>query len=85
MSHLQSKSKESIEKAIQYCNEFGNQSNKVESFFKGFMYFLALRDVQYVDKLDPLFKLLENDFEYFLSTMKEKFLLESKDTLIEKI
>ena len=79
MSHLQSKSKESTDKAVEFCNEFGLQSNKIESFFKGFMYFLALRDVQYVDKLDPVFKLMEKDFQYFLSAMKEKSLLQSKD------
>ncbi len=75
-SHLQSKSDESTINAINFCNEFGAKSKSIESFFKGFIYFLALRDVKEVDKLDPVFKLMENDFQYFLLAMKEKSLLE---------
>ena len=58
--------------AIQFCNEFGIMSDNLESFFKGFLYFLALRHVTDSSQLDLKIKALENDFEYFINQVSTK-------------
>lgn len=64
---------------VNFCYDFGRQSERIESFFKGFLYFLALRFVKDRDHLDAGIKMLDNDFEYFISSLKEKQLKNKKD------
>ena len=75
IKNLINSSEETINKAFLFCHEFGSQSQKIESFFKGFMYFLALRHVSNSDELDPTLKKIEIDFQYFMTTIKQKSLL----------
>ncbi|MBE5318615.1 hypothetical protein IM793_05575 [Pedobacter sp. MR2016-19] len=68
---LNTKSETQSKIAVDFCNTFGKLSNKLESFFKGFMYFLALRHVKDNDHLDEGFKSWDNDFEFFMSQVKQ--------------
>src|SRR5690606_12498378 len=63
---------------VEFCYDFGRHSEKIESFFKGFLYFLALRHVQDRDHLEPVLKLLSDDFDYFISSLQQKNLKEKK-------
>jgi len=63
---------------VEFCYEFGKHSEKIESFFKGFLYFLALRHVKDRDHLEPVLKLWSDDFDYFISSLKQKNLNEKK-------
>lgn len=64
--------------AVDFCYDFGRFSNRIESFFKGFLYYLTLRHVSDRDHLDPLIKKMDNDFEYFISALHKKN-LKNKD------
>lgn len=50
-TYLHTTSTEQIQIAINICNDFGRSSQVFESFFKGFLYFLALRHVKDRDLL----------------------------------
>ena len=63
---------------VEFCYEFGRQSDRIESFFRGFLYFLALRHVNDRDHLDEEMKRLSDDFDYFLTAMHSKNLKEAK-------
>ena len=78
--HLNSNGKE----AVEFCYDFGRHSNKVESFFKGFIYFLALRHVKDRDHLDSGIKIWGNDFEYFISSLEEKQLKDKDDKILNE-
>lgn len=70
--------KESDEKeAIDFCYDFGRQSEKIERFFKGFLYFLALRHVETREQLAEPIKSLSNDFDFFIFALQHKDLRES--------
>ncbi|RZJ74315.1 MAG: hypothetical protein EOO47_21350, partial [Flavobacterium sp.] len=56
---------------VDFCYDFGLNSNRIESFFKGFTYFLALRHVKDRDHLDPRLKLWSDDFDYFIVALKQ--------------
>lgn len=71
-SYLNAESEEQSNAAINFCNEFGRFSNQVESFFKGFLYFLSLRHVKDREYLDDEIKLWYNDFEYFKKALQKK-------------
>jgi|SRR5690606_25664168 len=60
--------------AVAFCYDFGRHSEKIESFFKGFVYFLAVRFVKDRDHLEPEIKKWSNDFDYFIISLKEKHL-----------
>ncbi|ALL06282.1 hypothetical protein AQ505_12720 [Pedobacter sp. PACM 27299] len=70
-NYLNGKSETQSKMAAGFCNTFGKLSNKLESFFKGFIYFLALRHVKDRDHLDVGFKGWDNDFEFFISQVKQ--------------
>lgn len=70
--YLHSYSEEQKESAIQFCNALGKASEQLESFFKGFMYFLALRHVKDRDQLDAQLRKWDNDFIYFMEKAAER-------------
>jgi hypothetical protein len=70
--YLQTKSIEQIERALEFCNNFGQQSVKLESFFKGFIFFLALRHVKDRTNVGEELKKWDNDFDYFINAIVEK-------------
>lgn len=74
--YLSHKSEEQTKIAIDFCNDFGQLSNKIESFFKGFLYFLALRYVEDKERLHVDMRKWDNDFEYFIKEIKSKKLLD---------
>lgn len=57
--------------AVDFCYDFGKHSERIESFFKGFIYFLALRFVKDRDHLDPELKKWSDDFDYFIISLKD--------------
>lgn len=68
--YLDSISEEQAKRAIDFCYEFGRFSQRMESFFRGMVYFMALRHVKDRDHLDVGFKKWSKDFEYFLESIK---------------
>ena len=58
--------------AIDFCYDFGRQSDRIESFFKGFIFCLALRNVDDPSKIDDDLKKWEDDFVYFNGTIQER-------------
>ena len=69
---LSKASEEQEEKAVRFCNEFGRMSERMESFFKGFLFFLALRHIK--DRYEIKGSLGEwgNDFDYFMIALNQK-------------
>ena len=65
--YLDTKSETQARKAIEFCNEFGKMSDSMEKYFKGFIYFLALRHVKDRDHLDPILQGWSNEFDYFIT------------------
>ena len=65
---LSSKSDEQMWKTVSFCYSFGRYSNRVEKFFEGFLYFLALH---YGDSKDFPQKLQDKkgSFEYFMKSL----------------
>ncbi|EQB90579.1 hypothetical protein [Elizabethkingia anophelis] len=55
--------------AVEFCYDLGKNSEKIESFFKGFVYFLALKLVKEKDALDVEMKQWEKDFNYFMDSL----------------
>lgn len=72
VEYMKIKTPEISKKILDFCYDFGKHSDRVESFFKGFVYFLSLRYVKDKDHLDPIIKSWINDFEYFKKSLTEK-------------
>ncbi len=70
--YMEAKTPESAKNIIDFCYDFGRHSDRVESFFKGLIYFLSLRYVADRDHLDPPIKTWDNDFEYFMKSLAEE-------------
>lgn len=70
--YLKSTSEVDIKSAIDFCYDFGRLSNKVESFFKGFIYFLSLRHVNNRDELNGTIQMWSDDFDYFMARLTSK-------------
>ncbi|MCU0421658.1 MAG: hypothetical protein MUC81_02515 [Bacteroidia bacterium] len=70
--HLNSKLKKTMKSAIKFCDEFMDMSDNLESYFKGFMYFLELRHTQDSKRLSATAKQWENDFVYFVSFLENR-------------
>ena len=70
--YLYTKSEQQKIDAINFCFKVGLFSVKMERFFKGFTYLLALRLV--IDKyhLEPELKEWENDFNFFMNALDQK-------------
>jgi hypothetical protein len=69
---LDSTSLPQMRRAIDFCYDFGKQSERLESFFKGFLFFLALRHVEDRTTIDDELKKLEKDFDYFIAALPER-------------
>jgi hypothetical protein len=61
--------------AVEFCYDFGKHSDRMSSFFKGFLYMLSLRHVKDRDHLDIEMRRWGKDFDYFISTVTKKELL----------
>src|SRR5581483_2773047 len=70
--YLYTYSAEQAKAAVDFCQDFGEASTKLESFFRGFIYLLALRHVKDRDHLSPQFKVWDADFDYFISVTAKK-------------
>lgn len=64
--YMTTKSQKQLKLLIEFCDKFDTSSNQIESYFKGFLYFLSLRHVHNSSYLHPEIKKLKNDFEYFI-------------------
>lgn len=71
-THLNSKSDEQIWRVIQFCYAFGRYSNRMEKFFEGFLYFLALRHVKDMYHLPKEIQILRDSFEYFMKSLNNE-------------
>jgi hypothetical protein len=71
-THLNTKSNEQMWRVMQFCYAFGRFSNRMEKFFKGFLYFLSLRHVKNMDYLSEEIQELGPDFEYFMASLDHK-------------
>lgn len=71
-THLSTKSDEQMWRVIQFCYAFGRFSNRMEKFFGGFLYFLALRHVKDMYQLPEEIQKLRDSFEYFMSSLDYK-------------
>ena len=65
-TYLSTKSEEQAKKAVNFCNQFGKFSEGLESYFKGFIFFLALRHVKDRHHLSPALQEWSEDFDYFI-------------------
>lgn len=72
--HISTNGKE----AVNFCYAFGKQSEKIEIFFKGFVYFLSLRTVKDKNFLSPEIKNWEDSFVYFMESLKKEKLEDFK-------
>lgn len=77
-SYLNTKSLEQARVAVEFCYEFGMLSNALESFFKGFLYFLSLRHVSNGSQLDDSMKNWKNDFTFFMEALKKKDFVQTR-------
>jgi hypothetical protein len=68
-NYLNTISVDQAKRAIAFCNDFCRHSNRVESFFKGFLFFLALKHVEDRSQVIDEVKSWDADFEYFLSSL----------------
>ena len=71
-NYLDSYSADQAKRAVDFCYDFGRQSEKFESFFKGFIFFLGLRHVESIDKIDDELKSWKSDFDYFMLALQNK-------------
>jgi hypothetical protein len=71
-NYLDSYSVDQAKRAVDFCYDFGRQSEKLESFFKGFIFFLGLRHVENIDKIDEELKSWKNDFDYFMLALHNR-------------
>jgi hypothetical protein len=71
-TYLTDKSVEQATKAGVFCYYFSQFSDRVTSFFKGFIFSLALRHLKDPDQIDPDIKIWEKDFEYFKVSLDKK-------------
>jgi hypothetical protein len=77
-AYLPNKKGETTKKAIEFCYDFGKHSDRLSSFFKGFLYFLALHHVNDRSQLEPEISQWADDFEYFTTSLKKNKLVENK-------
>ena len=58
--------------AVDFCYDFGRHSERVERFFKGFLFFLASHYVKDFDSIEPSIKVMRPDFDYFMQSLQQK-------------
>jgi len=71
-THLNTKSDEQMWRVMQFCYTFGRFSNRMEKFFKGFLYLLSLRHVKDMYHLSEDVQKMRGDFEYFMESLDQK-------------
>ena len=81
-NYLNSISVEQAKRAVDFCYDFGRHSERLESFFKGFMFFIALRHVEDRTKVDDELKKWDKDFDYFITTLHVRRLKEKSISTI---
>lgn len=69
-------SQEQVKTAADFCYNLGKASDQLESFFRGFIFFLSMRHVKDRFHLDDEIKKWENDFEFFIASLKKKSLFD---------
>jgi len=74
ITYLSGISDNKAKEGVDFCYDFGQHSDRISSFFKGFIYFLALRHVKERDDLDSRIKQWDRDFEYFMTSSQQKTL-----------
>lgn len=72
MKYLYEKSAKQAHEALEFCNDFGKQSILLERFFRGFLFFLALRHVKDRSELSDTFQTCSDDFDYFITRLVER-------------
>jgi hypothetical protein len=82
-THLSTKSNEQMWRVMEFCYAFGRFSNRMEKFFKGFIYFLSLRHVKDMYHLPDEMQKLRGEFEYFMESLKHKKLQEIEGQSID--
>jgi hypothetical protein len=60
-----------------FCQDICQDSLKFESFFKGFIYFLALRFVENESFLPEELKIWKGDLDFFMKAIKHKRILKN--------
>jgi len=70
--YLYEKSEQQTKMAVDFCYKFGRFSERLESFFKGFIFFLALRHVKDKNSLNAEIRGWEKDFDFFITILREK-------------
>lgn len=70
--YLNTKSDDQMQKAIDFCNDFGNHSDKISTFFQGFTYHLIKINVDKYGLVDHSSELWKNDYENFVNSLKKK-------------
>jgi hypothetical protein len=76
--YLISISDKQVNDALEFCDDFGRNSMKIEAFFRGFIFFLALRHVPDRYSVNEELKLWENDFDYFITSLNNRALEDVK-------
>jgi hypothetical protein len=71
-THLNTKSDKQMWRTMQFCYSFGRFSNRMEKFFKGFLYYLALRHVKDMYHLPKEIQNMRDAFEYFMKSLDQK-------------
>lgn len=71
-THLNTKTDKQMWRVIQFCYAFGRFSNRMEKFFQGFLYFLALRHVKDMYHLPKEMQKHREAFEYFMASLDHK-------------
>jgi hypothetical protein len=69
--YLHSKTDVQCKLAVEFCNDFGKASTKLESFFKGFIFFLSLKHVKDRDRIGENLKPWGQDFDYFMLSLRQ--------------
>jgi len=68
-THLQTKSNEQMWKVMEFCYAFGRFSNRIEKFFEGFLYFLAIQDLDDLNLLPQKIQDKKSSFDYFIKSL----------------
>lgn len=64
-NYLDTISVEQAKSAVDFCYDFGRHSDRMESFFKGFVFFLVLKTVSNITHIGDELKTWEKDYDYF--------------------
>lgn len=64
--------------AIEFCYDFGRHSERIEYFFKGFIYLLSSKLLVDKDLLLPTLESYEKPYEYFKESLKNEYLRDYK-------